>query len=142
VRVPRAEGECVGLLETAAEKLSVTDTVWVTPVGKVVWLIVEVAAPDADIEVLGDTVLFVEPVLLTEVVEVLDCVVEEVVLAVLKPVTVAAPDLEAQTELVEVLEDAAEREEVTETEEVLDAELERVKEAVPVEDLLRSEELL
>ena len=140
--MPRAEGECVGLLVPAVENVSVTDTVWVTPVGKVVWLTVYDAAAVADIEALGDTVLFVEPVPVTEVVEVLDCVVEEVVLAVLKPVTVVAPDLEAQTELVEVLEDAAEREEVTETEEVLDAELERVKEAVPVEDLLRSEELL
>lgn len=134
--MPPPDDECVGLLVLPAENVSVMETVCVTPVGNVVCDTLYVGAPEVDTHTVGDTVFLVEPVIVTEPVEVLDCVTDAVSVDVLRRVPVVTPDPEPHAEAVVVLDAAEECDPVTETVEVLEALVDPVKEGDPVGVLL------
>ena len=134
--VPRLLDEYLADGEPAAEKLSVTLTVFVTPVGNVVSLTVRVTAvlPDTvivlDLVLTGDTELVIEPV------EVLDVLLDPVIVAVLNTLRVPTTVAVVHTLAVVVLEAAGERVPLTEVVDVFDEEADPVKLAVPLDDLL------
>lgn len=126
--------------EPAAEKLNVTLTVCVTPVGKVVWLTVPVAAvlPDTVAEFVlvltGDTELVIEPV------DVLEALPVPVIVEVLYIVRVPTTLDVVHGLVLLVLDLAGPRDKLPEALDVFDTEVEPVKLAEPLEDLLSRDE--
>lgn len=127
-------------MESPAEKLKVTLTVFVTPVGNVVSLTVPVAALLPDTVAVLDLVFALEPELVTEPVDVLEPLLVPVMVEVLYIVRVPTTLDVVHGLVLLVLDGPGARDNVPEAVVVFDTEEEPVKLTELLDDLLWREE--